>query len=58
MIVTSNIARAWFVCLLITAVSSTGCHPVPRRNRSQRCTAKALTVTHFQVDAFKRGEEF
>jgi hypothetical protein len=47
MIVTSNIARALLVCLLITAVSYTGCDPVHRRNRSQRCTAKALTVAHF-----------
>jgi hypothetical protein len=54
MIVTSNIARALLGCLLITAFSYTGCHTVHRRNRSQRRTAKALTVTHFQVDAFNR----
>jgi hypothetical protein len=57
MIVTSNMARALLVCLLITAFSYTGCHPVHRRNHSQRCTAKALTVTHFQVDALNRCEE-
>ena len=54
MIVTSNMARALLVCLLITAFSYTGCHPVPRRNRSPRRTAKALTVTPFQLEAFNR----
>jgi hypothetical protein len=54
MIVTSNVVRALLECLLITACSYTDCYTVPRRNSSQRCTAKALTVTHFQVDAFNR----
>jgi len=41
-------------CLLITAFSFTGYHTVHRRKSSQRRTAKALTVTHFQVEAFNR----
>jgi hypothetical protein len=49
MIVTSNGGRALRLGLFIAAGFRTGCHAVCRRGKSQRRTAKALTVAHFQT---------
>lgn len=49
MIVTSKGFSVLLCCLLIAAFSRTGGHTVPRWEKSQRRTAKTLTVAHFQT---------
>jgi len=52
MIVTSKDFPALLFCLLIAAFPRTGGYPVRRWEKSQRRTAKTLTVAHFQALTF------